>query len=136
MEKARVSEFVISEAEQTYLETIETQKKGTTNEKNDFKVSQDIIEDPAKKVVDEEQISDIETMEEARVSALFIGNAEQTCPETIENQKIETRKEENILVCNFNYVRKRTLEKGTSINLQLLDQSQTKESERVNIDLD
>ena len=135
MEKARVSEFVISKAEQTYLETIETQKKGTTNEKNDFKVSQDIIEDPAKKVVDEEQISDIETMEEARVSALIIGNAEQTCPETIENQKIETRKEENILVCNFNYVRKRTLEKGTSINLQLLDQSETYGSECGNIDI-
>ena len=134
MEKARVSEFVISKAEQTYLETIETQKKGTTNEKNDFKVSLDIIEDPAKKVVDEEQISDIETMEEARVSALIIGNAEQTCPETIENQKIETRKEENISVCNFNYVRKRTLEKGTSINLQLLDQSETYGSECVNID--
>jgi hypothetical protein len=132
--KAKVSECIISKAEQTYPETTVTQKKATSNEKHDFKVSPDIIEDPPKKAIDEEETTKIETMEEASVSDFIISNTEQTCPETVENQKIETREEGNITGCSFDHVRKKTLEKGTSINLQLLDQSNTLESTCVIID--
>ena len=35
-------------------------------------------------------------MEEARIPEFIINNGEQTYPETVESQKIETREEENV----------------------------------------
>ena len=73
-------------------------------------------------------------MEEARIPEFIINNGEQTYPETVESQKIETREEENVSCCSLDHFRKKTLEKGTSIKLHLLNQSEIYKSECFNID--
>ena len=40
-------------------------------------------------------------MEEARIPEFIINNGEQTYPETVESQKIETREEENVSCCSL-----------------------------------
>ena len=69
---------------------LKSRRLSLVNEETDLILSQDSIEDPPKEAIDEEQATEIDTIEEAIFSELIISNFEQRYPETIETQKIGT----------------------------------------------